>query len=163
MLLDIQEGSQLSKNETEIFKSIFNFLDISLPKSYKKFLLENKNFDFSEKEKNIFIVNKTKFSGVLRFFYEFSSNINDDILYHLKLYRYRIPKNMISIACDNYGNQILLSVKGPDYGKVYFWDHEQEADTENGEEPSYNNLTLIANSFDEFMNGLYGEEELEEE
>ncbi len=67
----------------------------------------------------------------------------------------RIPTNTLAIADDQGGNLILLSVKGPDYGKVYFWDHELET-----EPADYSNLTLIADSFEEFINNLKSEDEI---
>jgi hypothetical protein len=45
---------------------------------------------------------------------------------------------------------ICLSFGGPDEGKVYFWDHEEEPP-----QPSYANCHLIAGSFDEFIAGLH--------
>ena len=66
---------------------------------------------------------------------------------------YNIPKNMIAIGDDDYGNLILLAVTMQDRGKVYFWDHELAC--EDDEEPGYENLTLIADSFDKFLSMLY--------
>lgn len=57
-----------------------------------------------------------------------------------------------------FGNLILLSLKNADRGKIYFWDHEMEANE--GEIPDYSNLTLIANSFEECITSLCGEEDL---
>jgi hypothetical protein len=37
--------------------------------------------------------------------------------------------------------------------EILYWDHEEEADE--GEEPTYDNVYLIANSFTDFINGLY--------
>jgi hypothetical protein len=36
-------------------------------------------------------------------------------------------------------------------GTVYFWDHEKEADLEL---PSYDNVFVIADSFDKFLSSL---------
>ncbi len=79
------------------------------------------------------------------------------MLSYLKNYSGRIPNSFFPIAYDSCGNLICIPVKGPDRGKVYFWDHEMEAADD--EEPSYDNLTLIADSFEDFFNSLHEMEE----
>lgn len=74
-----------------------------------------------------------------------------NLLEKLKTYSARIPDNMFPIANDDLGNLILV-VKRPERGKVYFWDHEMEV--AEGEIPDYSNLTLISDSFDDFINSL---------
>jgi cell wall assembly regulator SMI1 len=61
----------------------------------------------------------------------------------------RMPPNIVPIANDPFGNQICMSVAGDDVGRVYFWDHELETG-----EPTYENMSLIANSFTEFLSSL---------
>lgn len=53
-------------------------------------------------------------------------------------------------ACLISGDLILIAVKGTDRRKIYFWNHEMEM-----EEPDYSSLTLIADTFSEFINSLY--------
>jgi cell wall assembly regulator SMI1 len=62
----------------------------------------------------------------------------------------RMPGELVPIATDPFGNEIVISVSGQNQGKVYFWDHEEETIP-----PSYKNCHLIADSFDEFINGLH--------
>jgi hypothetical protein len=50
------------------------------------------------------------------------------------------------------GNLICLSLREEDRGTVWFWDHEQEA--EEGDPPREDNLTMVAESFDEFASRL---------
>jgi len=59
----------------------------------------------------------------------------------------RIPRDMIPIARDSFGNQICIGVSGPRCGYVYFWDHENEDE----DEPTYRNMHLVAKSFQEFL------------
>jgi hypothetical protein len=79
-------------------------------------------------------------------------NINKAI-FTFKEFSKRIPDELIPIGRSSGGNQICLCIKGPNYGKVYFWDHNWEA--EEGKEPTYDNIYLIANSFTDFINSLY--------
>jgi hypothetical protein len=69
--------------------------------------------------------------------------------YVLETFRDRLPARLFPVARDPGGNLIGISTEGADAGKVYFWDHEREA--EEGEPPTDKNLYLIAESFDEFL------------
>jgi len=62
--------------------------------------------------------------------------------------RGRWPDRLMSIAIDDCGDRFCLSLDSPNYGAVYYWDHELEA--EEGEEPTESNLTYLASSFSEF-------------
>lgn len=66
----------------------------------------------------------------------------------------RLPKGTLTIATDAGGNQILLALSGPQAGKVLFWVKDNEV--EEGEEPGYDNVGFVANSFADFItNRLY--------
>jgi hypothetical protein len=67
----------------------------------------------------------------------------------------RVPKNLLPIASDWSGNLICLSINGDDFGKIYFWSHEEEGELESGKSPDYHNVYFVSNSFTEFINGLY--------
>ena len=126
-----------------------------LPKSYRSFLLSGPQ-DHSGK---IFMFKEETDNGsVLSDYFKFEKGYARNILQMQTFSGSRVPSNMFPIASDQCGNLILLSVKGPDRGKIYFWDHEMEADE--GEVPDYSNLTLIADSFEEFIEGLKEPEEL---
>jgi cell wall assembly regulator SMI1 len=66
----------------------------------------------------------------------------------------RLPNHIIPIAHDPGGNLVCISCGSDDYGKVYFWDHENEVDYTVSGDDDYSNLYLIANSFNEFIDGL---------
>ena len=68
--------------------------------------------------------------------------------------RTRIPNDFITIASSLTGDQICLGVKGEYTGKVYIWEMELEADY-NTPKPYYGNMTLITNTFQEFLDGLF--------
>ena len=85
-----------------------------------------------------------------------SKNRYDDLVRTVKLFTNRIPHNYLSIADDPFGNQICLAIKGENYGKVFFWDHEFEKDE--GEPPDTSNMSFIADNFDEFLSTLFFDE-----
>jgi hypothetical protein len=72
-------------------------------------------------------------------------------------YETRIPKDLIWIADDPFGNAICLGISGVHRGRVYFWDHEKEPDPDewDGCVETAGNIELLANSFAEFMAGLH--------
>jgi len=71
---------------------------------------------------------------------------------YLVTYSERIPKNLFPIAHDPGGNLIVIGLSGTEQNKVYFWDHEREADDY---EPDMSNVHLLANDFDEFLGLLH--------
>lgn len=79
----------------------------------------------------------------------------------IKTFRSRLPHSVIPIAEAPGGNQICLGVAGELEGKVFLWDHEGESSDERG----FDNLYLIAESFDKFVELLEvrPEEELEDD
>jgi hypothetical protein len=61
-----------------------------------------------------------------------------------------LPRDVFPIADDSFGNQICICFSGPKCGYVYFRDHEHEAE----DEPTYDNMHLVAKSFTEFLDKL---------
>jgi len=70
-----------------------------------------------------------------------------------EVYLGRMPASVIPIASDPFGNAICIGISGCEAGKIIFWDHDLEG-TED-EQPYFGNITLIANSFNEFLDGLF--------
>jgi cell wall assembly regulator SMI1 len=70
----------------------------------------------------------------------------------LDTYRGRVPAWLLPVADDEYGNLYAISLRPGDFGSVWFWDHEEEADE--GEPPSEENLTWKSGSWVGFLQGL---------
>jgi len=74
--------------------------------------------------------------------------------HRLSAYKGRVPHGMLPIGDDPAGNLYLMDLSpGERYGRIYFWDHEIEADDEG--QSHQKNITLISNSFIEFLVDLY--------
>lgn len=140
-------------------KKIEKKLNINLPEDYKKHLLK---YNGGHPIKNGYPLieyidnDPNDNSADIAWFLAIYDGEYDNFLknYHtFKIWQKRMPDELIPIGCGSGGDQICISVKGNNYGKVYFWNHEQEA--YEGEEPDYSNVHLIANSFTEFINSLY--------
>ena len=73
-----------------------------------------------------------------------------------EIYEGRIPRELLWIMDDPFGNAICVCVSGPKRGAVYFWDHELESRLANwdGSLESAPNVQLLANSFTQFLCGI---------
>ena len=65
-----------------------------------------------------------------------------------------LPKDMIMVGSDLSDNPVLLCIEGAYYGKVFFWNPVLCLDIDD-EEDSYENIGLVANSFQEFIQCLH--------
>lgn len=147
-------GPSLTIAMLDEFEEHFN---LELPQDYRLFMIEHNGgrpeedwvFDFIEAG------SEGATSSVLCDFY-FIDRIDNDSLYSIaSLYQFLveeelIPPSLLPIACDPGGNYLLLCVSERDYGKVCFGNHEL-ADSETG----YYIMSLIADSFTEFIESLY--------
>jgi SMI1-KNR4 cell-wall len=90
---------------------------------------------------------------------------NKSIQANLRTYAQRIPKSLFVFGRGGFGDQFCLGVEGVDLGRVYFWEHEGEQNEQdywaqfgkgNAVPRSwlFANVSLVANSFDEFLRGL---------
>ncbi len=125
-------------------------IGVKLPKPYVDFLLRyNGGYPSPDTFK---IADWNNASSVHAFYKINSKQSYDDLLECHHTFSERIPSSFLTIASDPGGNQICLAVSGSDYGKVYYWDHENEAD--NGEIADMGNMALLADNFNDFMAGL---------
>jgi hypothetical protein len=137
----------------EALEQVWGF---KLPSSYRTFILKyNGGVPIND---TFYFKNDLSRGALIQIFLGVTPEKNANLLKHLQTYQGRIPNAMFPIAYDPGGNLILLAVKGPDRGKIFFWDHENEVDSDLDEVPRYSNLTLIADSFNEFLSILKSEE-----
>lgn len=66
----------------------------------------------------------------------------------------RMPHSVVPIAEAPGGNQICLGVEAPVEGKILFWDHEDEREIMGEHQNDFENMYLIANSFEDFIGSL---------
>lgn len=86
---------------------------------------------------------------------EFHFSLRDQILVYLGDER-RMPREVIPIGYDEFGNGICIVVRGPRCGEVVFWDHEEElfSETWDGSLAAAENVYPVAESFEAFVDGL---------
>jgi hypothetical protein len=68
----------------------------------------------------------------------------------------RIPKALVWVMDDPFGNAICVGVAAEHRGRLYFWDHENEPEKEqwDGNVETAGNIQLLAYSFTDFVAGL---------
>jgi SMI1-KNR4 cell-wall len=118
------------------------------PSSYRDFLrLVNGGRPVKRRFKFVEAGRETE--SAVSWFFGDCDNATYDISKQLTILKHRIPNQFVPIAIDPFGNIILLFIGLPDYGAVFFWDHERE-DPDN----LTANLFKIASSFEEFTQKL---------
>lgn len=70
----------------------------------------------------------------------------------LETFHDRVPAWLLPVAQDAYGNLFAISLRPSDFGSVWFWDHEEEANE--GEPPTEDNIQFKAPSWTGFLEGL---------
>lgn len=145
----INSGGDLNENIILEFEKQLGF---TLPRMYRDFLMRNNG---GTPEKNIIVnfVNNDGFNNNtdIKEFFELNTNSSDDKWDIMKGHKIlteqdHIPHNILAFAENSGGDLICISCTGDDCGKIYFWDHELDMQA-----ASYDNMSLIANSFLEFI------------
>lgn len=139
-------NTMLDRSAVDVLEA---FLGTKLPSDYGDYLLANNG---GTPDATSFDIPGEGDDSIQYFFPLISKTKTDALPYKIKLYKERTPEEMLPIGCDPGGNLILLSLKGKDRGKVFFWDHDFEADDEL--QPYYENIKLLAPSFKDFLTNL---------
>lgn len=122
---------------------------VKLPEEYRKFLSTyNGGYPFPD----AFAIADIEDESTVDRFLQLGAGPHSNLEKYMTTYTGRLPNDLFPIAHDPGGNLICIGIDGDCFGKIYFWDHEFEAD-EN--EPDYSNVYLIADSFIEFLENLY--------
>ncbi|WP_417522473.1 SMI1/KNR4 family protein [Marinovum sp.] len=120
-------------------------LDVRLPPAYRDWLA-TRNGQMPENRVITFMQNGRQTDTVLHYLYAVNSehDYNDLWDYNSK-YGKDLRPWYLSIGGDAAGNPIVLALKGPNHGEVFFRDHEVPFD---------DGLHVIAPSFEAFLAGL---------
>jgi hypothetical protein len=121
----------------------------TLPGDYKEFLRsENGGRPKPNEFRFPTAVGKVEDSRV-HYFFGLNEGRKGGLEHYWEMFRDRIPSGCFAIGKDPFGNLVVLGIGDRNRGTIYFWDHEKEPGT-----PSEENLSTIAPSFSEFINGL---------
>ena len=126
--------------------------NIKLPDDFRNFL---KLYNGGYPEPGVFESKDHTIGSRVQRFLGIHKEKYSNLIDYLSLYKGRISNKLFPIAHDSFGNLICIGIVGDIYGKIFFWNHEWEADSSLGEIPGFFNVTLIADNFDEFFEGLH--------
>jgi hypothetical protein len=94
---------------------------------------------------------KGETGSAVHFFFALGTNSKSySIEKKIDVFEDRCPKGLLAIACDPFGNLILLDIGAKKVGNIYFWDHELESE----DDPTWENISFVATSFEEFEHSL---------
>jgi hypothetical protein len=148
MTLRVRESlGNVSDEEVRRYESE---LKISFPEIYRKFLLQ---YNGGVPEPALFTVSRWGKTLVNRFF-GISKNDPDDFIIRNAAVRRRLPGNSFAIADDPGGNTIILIYDGPNKGKIYFWDHEEESGPTGEDASRFPNVHYLADGLKELLDSL---------
>ena len=88
---------------------------------------------------------------------EIDSNPAMDLLQTWTLFKGRFPDGLLCFLSDPGGNLFLIGTGSHNLGKIFFWARGYEADEDEGEVPSYDNIADVAPTFIDFLLALRGE------
>jgi hypothetical protein len=129
-------------------------LGFRLPDDYRRFLME---FNGGAPEPSVctFETSDGPSNASVRFFLTIEPSVKSySIERYLRVFASRIPAGLMPIASDSFGNLFLIDGGAKAYGSVYFWDHELEDADEDTDEPTWDNISLLAPSFGAFVQAL---------
>jgi cell wall assembly regulator SMI1 len=122
----------------------------SLPPDYRDFMLRHNGGRPIERVFRFVSRNGKPSNSVVDWFLSIHDGKLSNLENSIASLENRIPPDTLTIAIDPFGNFVLVGLHGGGLGKVYFWDHEEEPDSE----PDWSNTDLVADTFDSFMRGL---------
>jgi len=149
--MEIEDSNKYGKLVDERLSKFETIIGSRLPEDYREYLLTHNGGKPTPCD---FVISEKEGSDSLHVVYGIHNGPSYANLEEVNaVYSKRIPDSLITIADDPFGNAICICINGENLGKVFFWDHELESEDE--EEPSYDNISLLAASFSEFLGKLY--------
>jgi len=149
--MQIVEPLSESGASEDTIRKLEQELNVELPDDYRRFLAES-NGGRPEPSGFVFQTPDGQSSDSLVDWF-LTLNPSED-LYTLSEYRMmyqdRTPPLMLPIACDPFGNLVLLDIGARTKGTVCLWDHEQESMGK----LTWENISNVAPSFSDFQESL---------
>ncbi|RPF54169.1 SMI1/KNR4 family protein [Aquisalibacillus elongatus] len=145
-MINILSNKGFNENELVAFSEKVGY---ELPDDYIEFLRKHNGGYVEDSVSTYYRHGEQKF--ILTSMFGLGSE--DDLFTQFESFKNRIPNTCISIGRDAGGNLVCLNLSQFKYGYVYFWDHEEELNYEDGK-ITINDLYFIADSFKDFLNSI---------
>lgn len=143
--MELEISNEFGSLDSFELKEFENENQLLIPNDYRNFLIK---FNGGKPLKSVYNDNYS-----VNWFFGFHNGPDWSTIYHaIDLYQNRIPSWYFPIANDPFGNLFLMSLYEENYGIIAFWDHENECDGDSAQ--YFENMSLIANSFTEFITNL---------
>jgi hypothetical protein len=143
---EILESNKFGQIEIKDIAQFETHNNISLPQDYKDFLLRHNG---GRPKPNIVPSIKSDVQWIYGMVDEpYYASISQ----HIDMFHKRIPSWYFPIANDSGGNLYLMSLYQENHGLIAFWNHEGE--TGGDADQYFDNMTIVANSFSDFLNEL---------
>lgn len=139
---------QLTENVVIDFE---HFFEISLPKEYRNFLLENNGGEPVPGFEFFWIKKGKDGSSVHQYFGLHNGPIHLQLNTYMDQSIFGFPRSLLPVADDGMGNFICVGIQENNYGKVYFLDHDLFPFQSNENAPG---ITQLSSSFSSFINAL---------
>lgn len=136
-----------------------------LPVDYREFLLHYGSafvldkyvcFEFHKKP----MWEGSKEALTIDVFYGFDEGLNN-LFRNETIFGARLPSNIIPIGGTTFDSQVCLCLDAENFGRVYFWDKDDEREITGDRENDFGNVYLVAESFSEFIESLFVAEDKE--
>jgi hypothetical protein len=125
-------------------------LGLPIPACYREFLKAHnggrpspKGFEFKDAQGKVEKDN-------IHYFFGLHFGRIGSLAQEFEMYYDRIPLGLLPIARDPFGNLVLVKLTIKRDAPVFFWDHELESE----DEPTMDNVFLINESFENFIEAL---------
>ncbi|MBU3104326.1 SMI1/KNR4 family protein [Clostridium gasigenes] len=141
-----KENEKINMKEIEEFELKH---DVKLPNDYIDFLLK---FNGGYPHESTFKISDEHGESVVNKFYGIG-DMKGNLDRVFEILDGELPEGFISIGDDPAGDEICIGINEKYYGKIYLWIHDMESDEE------LSNIFFLAESFDDFFNSLYENEE----
>jgi hypothetical protein len=147
----VDVGPSLQPSAIEKFERETGHL---IPEDYKRFLLKTNG---GEPERKVFTFHRKNGrvdEGAVWRFIGLEDGSEQDLRYFTGVFLEgnRIPRDLFPIGNGGGGNLILIGASGPRAGRIYFWDHNWEA--EEGDSPTDDNVYPVADNLESFLSSL---------
>lgn len=148
--MDITERLSSGGASQESLNALETQLGCRLPRDYRDFL-ETHNGGRPSPRAFRFVTPQGHEESAVQFFFTTDSTGKPYVIWDaVCVYKDRIPEGLLPVACDSFGNLVLLDLGARNAGSVYFWDHEKES----MDDVTWDNISPIAPSFADFVEGL---------
>ena len=123
----------------------------SLPDDYRHFLATENGGKPSQRVFGFRTKDGEETSAIRAFFTLDLASKHYFIQDRIATYKERLPSGLLPIACDSFGNLVLLDIGAKAVGSIYFWDHERES----MDDPTWDNISFVASTFTELVSLLH--------